>query len=268
MLPGVYALALVVALLAILLGHRLWRHRQRALALDAPLPEGVARTLTQHVGFYRALAPNEQRRFEREVKRFLFDQVITGPRGKALSDELRALVAASAVMLTFGCRGYVYPRTRDIVVYDEAFDDGYREDPENPILGMVHGAGPILFSARALRDGFARPHDGNHVGLHEFAHVLDFHVGEADGVPSLIPFALARPWIAAVHAGIRDVEGHRSMLRAYAATNEAEFFAVATEAFFERSHQLARSQPKLYALLRDIYGQDPASQPEGRASQR
>lgn len=234
------------------------RRQRRAAAMDAPLSALAQRTLETKVDFYRRLPPDEQERFLREVRRFLFDQQITGPRGAPVPDDLKALVAASAVMLVFGRRGYVYERTRDIVIYDEAFDHEYREGANKPVLGMVHGSGPILFSARALREGFANTKDGQNVGLHEFAHVLDFHTGDADGVPSLMPWATVGPWVRQMHVETDRIEERRSVLREYGATNEAELFAVATEAFFEKPRQLADKHPKLYAMLCETYGQDPA----------
>ena len=123
---------------------------------------------------------------------------------------------------------------------------------------MVHGAGPILFSARALRDGFANTRDGHNVGLHEFAHVLDFHVGDADGVPSLMPWTTVSAWTEQIRVETDRIEARRSVLREYGATNEAELFAVATEAFFEKPKALADKHPKLYAMLAEAYGQDPA----------
>ncbi len=250
---------LVVALALVGLGIAwLSRRRRQAEAMDAPLSRLARDTLEQKVDFYRRLPPDEQERFRREVKRFLFDQQISGPRGAKLPDDLRALVAASAVMLTFGRKGYVYERTRDIVVYDEAFDHEYREGTDKPVLGMVHGSGPILFSARALRQGFGNAKDGHNVGLHEFAHVLDFHTGDADGVPSLMPWSAVSPWVRQMHVETDRIESRRSVLRDYGATNEAELFAVATEAFFEKPLQLAAKHPKLYAMLVETYGQDPA----------
>jgi LPXTG-motif cell wall-anchored protein len=240
------------------------RKRRQAVAMDAPLSPLAQRTIETQVDFYQRLPPDERARFLREVKRFLFDQQITGPRGAPVPDDLKALVAASAVMLVFGRKGYAYERTRDIVIYDEAFDHEYREGADKPVLGMVHGSGPILFSARALRQGFANTKDGQNVGLHEFAHVLDFHSGDADGVPSLMPWSTVGPWVQQMHVETDRIEERRSVLREYGATNEAELFAVATEAFFEKPRQLADKHPKLYAMLAQTYGQDPADALEPR----
>ncbi|MBX3272881.1 MAG: zinc-dependent peptidase [Sandaracinaceae bacterium] len=232
------------------------RTRRRARLSRAPFPPAWRATLEEWVGYYRALEPADRRRFEDEVRWFVDEHVITGPRGAEIDDALKVLVAASAVVLIFGRPGFRYPKLRDIVIYDEAFDETYRG--EGNILGMVHGQGPILFSARALRQGFRGDGDGHNVGYHEFAHVLDFDRGRADGVPGFMPWAAVAPWLSVVHAETARAAKGRSILRRYAAKNEAEFFAVATEVFFERPEKLRAEHPELYALLRDAYGQDPA----------
>jgi Mlc titration factor MtfA (ptsG expression regulator) len=249
------ALTVVVTLIVYAVWTR--RDRRRLRLARKPFPEAWRAVLEQDVGFYRALDDDEKRRFEREVRFFLDEQVIVGPRGATVDEDLRVLVAASAVTLIFGRPGYHYPRLRDIVVYEGAFDEEYNVRASGNILGMVHAQGPILFSARSLRQGF-RGEDGHNVGFHEFAHVLDFASGHVDGVPSLMPWGAIRPWVDVMRHETAKVKARRSLLRQYAATNEAEFFAVATEMFFERGAQMKQKHPELYALLRDAYGQDPA----------
>jgi Mlc titration factor MtfA (ptsG expression regulator) len=234
---------------------------RRARIARAPFPKGFREVLEREVAFYRRLSPAERERFEDEVAIFLAEQNIAGKRGAKVDDELRVLVAASAIMLVFGRPGFRYPTTRDIVIYDESFSKDYEEGgTEANVLGMVHGSGPIIFSSRALKHGFANERDGLNVGLHEFAHVLDFDAGQADGVPAMMPWGALRPWTQVMHSETALVEARRSVLRSYAATNEAEFFAVATEAFFERPVQLRDKHPELYRLLKETYGQDPAAQ--------
>ncbi len=247
------ALAALALSLAIYLAWTRRDRRRRRLA-RVPFPEAWREVLEREVAFYRALSEPERRRFEREVRFFLDEQTIVGPRGAAVDDELRVLVAASAVVLVFARPGHRYPRLRDVVVYEGAFDEDYTVRADGNILGMVHAQGPILFSARSLRAGFRGEHDGRNVGYHEFAHVLDFESGRVDGVPSIMPWGVIREWTRVMHAETRKIEKHRSLLRQYAAENEAEFFAVATEMYFERGPELKRKHPELYALLAQTYG--------------
>jgi Mlc titration factor MtfA (ptsG expression regulator) len=255
--PVWIAPVLTLALAGVLYAGWTRRDRRRLRLARQPFPRAWRDILEDEVAFYRALEEPERRRFEREVRFFLDEQVIVGPQGAALEDALKVLVAASAVTLIFGRPGYHYPRLRDIVVYEGAFDEDYAVHSGGNILGMVHAQGPILFSARSLRQGF-RGDDGHNVGFHEFAHVLDFASGHIDGVPSLMPWGAIRPWVDVMQEETVKVKKRRSLLRQYAATNEAEFFAVATELFFERGAHMKRKHPELYELLREAYGQDPA----------
>jgi Mlc titration factor MtfA (ptsG expression regulator) len=227
-----------------------------------PLPAAWRTILERDVPFYRALPPAERARFEAEVSVFLGEQTITGPRGAALPDDLRILVAASAVILVFGRPGFRFPVRRDIVVYSDSFDaDEWEPKQDGELDGQVLDQGPVLLSAEALREGFRGDVPGGNVGLHEFAHLLDTEQGESSGVPSIMPAHLVGPWLALVRRETARAAEGKSILDDYAATNEAEFFAVATEAFFERPRALRRRHPELYALLRQTYGQDPAAQP-------
>lgn len=248
----------VVVALAIYLGATR-RTRRRADLASEPFPASMRALLDEKVDFYRRLPEREKTRFEQEVRFFLDEQIVTGPRGAKLPERLRILVAASAVIVVFGRRGFHYPKLRDVVVYEEAFDEDYEQGHAKNILGMVHGQGPILFSARALEQGFANTKDGQNVGLHEFAHVLDFETGAADGLPSFMPWKNVKPWLEVMHDEVKRVETRGSILRQYAATNEAEFFAVATEVFFERPKALRQKHPELYALMVETFGQDPAA---------
>jgi hypothetical protein len=232
--------------------------RRRSHVLAEAFPESYRAILLRDVEAYRRLSDADKKRFEGDVAIFLAEQNVTGPRGAELDDELRVLVAASATIVAFGRPGFRFPTTRDVVVYEGTFDESYAVGAKDAnLLGMGHGSGPILFSARALRDGFRQPHDASNVGLHEFAHVLDFEGGRADGVPAFMPWQAVKPWIALMHAETKRIEHHQSLLRDYAATNEAEFFAVATEMFFEQPEHMLEQRPDLYDLLRSTYGQDP-----------
>ncbi|MFW5875742.1 MAG: zinc-dependent peptidase [Myxococcota bacterium] len=234
------------------------RLRRRAMLDREPFPEPWRRVLEEKVDYYQALDEADRRNFERQVRYFLDEHVVTGPRGAPLEDELRVLVAASAVILVFRRPAFSYPKLRDVIVYEDAFGKDYQVESHGTLLGQVGGQGPIILSAKALRKGFADPSDGHNVGLHEFAHVLDFDDGRSDGVPSFMPWRSIRPWIEVIGRETRRVQRRRSILRQYATKNEAEFFAVATEVFFEQPEALAEKHAELYALLCKTYGQDPA----------
>jgi hypothetical protein len=239
----------------------LTRRNLRRIAIDrAPFPDAWRRVLEDYVAYYRRLGPHDRDRFEREVRYFVLEHVITGPRGREVSEELRVLVGACAAILAFGRPGYAWNQIRDVVIHDDAFDaDDYAVHSHGELLGQVGAQGPIVLSARSLRGGFLGL-EGHNVGVHELAHVLDFDDGRADGVPGILPWREVDGWLRVLHDEVRKIEEHQSVLDGYGAKNEAEFFAVATETFFERPNLLREKHPELYAMLSKVYGQDPAQE--------
>jgi len=240
----------------------LWmrRYLRRRRLLRAPFPPAWREILERRVPYFASLDAEGQRRFEDDVRIFVAEQPVYGPQGAAVEDEVKVLIGASAAILSHGMPHWEWPGLRDIVVYTTSFDAANGVAADNPIAGMVHAQGPIVFSARDLRHGFAKPEDGFNVGLHELAHVMDFASGQADGVPAGVQWVGTAPWIEVIAdrlGRIRQGRGKR-VLRDYAGEHEAELFAVAVEAFFERPRALKRRDPELYELLSQFFGQDPA----------
>jgi len=252
-------LALAAGGVAYLLWMR--RYLRRRSLLRQPFPSGWREILERRVPYYRGLDEDGRRRFEDDVTIFVAEQPVYGPQGAAVDDEIKVLVGASAAILSHGMPHWEWPGLRDIVVYSTSFDSEYGVAADNPIAGMVHAQGPIVFSARDLRHGFAKPRDGFNVGLHELAHVMDFASGQADGVPVGVEWVGTAPWIEVIADRLQRVRKGRgtTALRDYAGEHEAELFAVAVEAFFERPRALSRKDPELYELLRRFFGQDPAA---------
>ncbi len=249
---------------------RMQRFLRRLRAGEEPAA-AIREVLGRRVEFYRGLDGAEQARFRREVHWFLLDQHIEGVDVE-LDDELRALTAAGAVILTFGIPEYEWDTTRDILIYPTRYDEEYQYGPQGDVLGQVSRQGSIILAADALRRGFADGTDGHNVALHEYAHVLDFADGEIDGVPASLSWDSLQPWTDQMHAHLRKIDtGGRcgQVFRDYAYTNEAEFFAVATEVFFEQPGRLQHCAPDLYQLLADFYRQDPlaraSAEPRGAA---
>ncbi len=255
-----WAPALPAALGLAWFGLRMRRSLRRLRAGDEP-SAAVRSCLEEQVHFYQRLDEAERARFRREVHWFLLDQHIEGVNVE-VTDELRALVAASAVVLSFGLPWYEWEATRDILLYPSAYDETYNQGKGGTRLGQVSRQGPVILSVPALKAGFAKGNDGHNVGFHEFAHVLDFDDGEIDGVPAHLSWPSNRPWVDQMAAHFARRKGgqrrREQVLRDYAFTNEAEFFACATEVFFEQPALLARRAPQLYDLLSEFYGRAPS----------
>jgi Mlc titration factor MtfA (ptsG expression regulator) len=257
---GVVALAPALAVGAavfVLLTRRYFRRRRLA---REPFPAAWRERLESCVAFYRRLDDAGKRRFERDVRFFMAEQRIYGERGAAVPDDAKLLVAASAAMLGHGMPTWEWPSVRDIVVYPGSFNEDYETSGhDRPITGMVHHQGPILFSGPELVHAFCTERDGANVGLHEMAHVMDFTDGRADGVPAGAEWVATAPWIEVVADRLRRVRRGqlRQVLRSYGGKNEAELFAVAVEAFFERPDTLATRDPQLFEMLAEYFNLDP-----------
>lgn len=285
-----------VAPLGALLGYLYYmlatkRERHRQELTRVPFPDAHREVLLRRVPLYLQLDAPERLRFEREIQIFLGEQRIypldvpgrvlpTGERVTPfdVTEEQRVLIAASAATLLLGRPEWRLPTTRDIVVYPTAFaEETYDMGGHAHTIGMVHAQGPVLFAADALErsypvqhtafGGWGAPQDPSNVGIHEFAHVLDF-IGlpaqtgamRAHGVPGILGGgSLAERWSAQLQTERERLSLGQSILHPYALKNEAELFAVAVETFFLDAVRMRAEHPDLYGLLADFFNQDPAT---------
>ncbi len=227
------------------------------------VPDDYQPLLQEHVRYYQQLTETDKRRFEEKVQRFLRRTHIEGV-GTAVEPLDRVLVAASAIIPIFGFKDWEYFNLTNVILYPDTFDETYQyEGNRRNILGMV-GSGPLngqmILSRHALREGFANTGDKSNTAIHEFVHLLDKSDGIVDGMPrNLLEHSYSIPWMKLVHQTIQQMsEGHTD-INPYGATNEAEFFAVISEYFFERPDLLQEKHPELYAMLTKIFQQDPAN---------
>ena len=233
---------------------------RRLKATSSPFPDRWRTILQSDVAFYRALKPEQRSRFENLVKIFLDETPITGIRTD-VDDRTRVLVAASAIIPVFGFDDWEYAGLGEVLIYPNAFGDDYRTDEGIPrnTLGMVgagHLSGVMILSKPDLIGGFTNPEDKRNVGIHEFAHLVDKADGSIDGIPAGIPVASVQPWIQWVGNELKSVSKGRNHINDYAYTNEAEYFAVLSEYFFEAPDVLQKKNPQLYSMLESMYRQD------------
>lgn len=221
----------------------------------------------------RYLDAEEVRQLERLVQVFLSEKTFVGCGGLELDDEIRVTIAANACVLLLGLDHDVYIDVESILVYPTTVRPPPRETSlggttvmrEGPaILGQAHLRGPVILVWDAVRHGSRDPDNGHNVVFHEFAHKLDMLDNEIDGTPPLRGSAQYDAWSKACGEVYFELQrrvkkGLPTFLDDYGATNEAEFFAVATESFFEKPDQMVREHPDLYAVLKEYYRQDPAT---------
>jgi len=229
----------------------------RALrAAQQPLDPEVIALLKRHVPHFNGLNATGQEAFARRVTRMLATIDFETVQGARNTLEMRVLALAGAALLYVGRDDLHIDEHRAVIFYPDAFSHEYAVQHDARIAGMVHRQGPVLFSERALRDGWNHDSDGYNVSVHEWAHVLDLEDGFADGIPGLAPGSLESEE-GLLSRELTRVRGGRSVLRDYAGTNRAELFAVATEVFFERPELLRRSHSALYDVLAAWLRVDP-----------
>lgn len=243
--------AALVAWLGLRKPLRRWRSARRPLGADARA------WLEAHVVLYRHLGAEARRRFERDVRFVLDEWTFEGVAGVEVTDTLRLSVAAGAALLLHGRPDWELPAGHTVLFYPGSFDGDYLAEEEGDFDGMAHAQGPIILAVDAVEASWAAPTRGSNVVLHELSHLLDYANAFADGVPSLLDPASASAWDKLVRREMQRVRVGRSLLRSYAATNPAEFFAVAVENFFERPVPLRKRHPELFDALVAFFNLDP-----------
>jgi len=213
------------------------------------------------------LTPAELERMEMLVARFMATIEWEAANRFELTEPIRVLIAAQASMLLLGLDLDGYDDVTSVIVHPSnvrlkgthATGAGTFSSGPRMISGLAQPRGPVVLSWAAARRGAKFPDRGQNVVYHEFAHRLDMLDGVTDGTPPLIDDAAVERWRAVCTTAYDAVRAEgSSVLRPYAGTNPAEFFAVATEVFFNQPCELSDHEPALYAELQAFYGQDPS----------
>lgn len=256
----------------------LFRNRRRKRLRSQPFPSDWLTILQKHTSIYNRLPQADQWELQGHMQVFLAEKQFEGCGGLDLTDEIKVTIAAQACLLLLHRETDYYPRLITILVYPHAYvaksvqpiGGGVVLEGETARLGEAWKDGMVL-SWDDVRRGASDLHDGHNVVLHEFAHQLDQQDGTADGAPILEHRSHYVTWARVLSDEYeqlrRDTEqGRTDVLDEYGATNPAEFFAVATECFFEKAIQLRRKHPQLYEELKAYYRQDPADLVPGERS--
>lgn len=248
---------------ALLAGATWWLLTRRVRLRDrirrTPFPVEWEAVLQSEVAFYRMLADEGRARFRRDLQLFLGETRVTGV-GFELDETTRVLAGAGAVMLVFGYPEWEWHQISEVLIYPSRFGRDFEMEAGSRTLGMV-GTGAMnrimILSRPDLLAGFRNPEDRKNVALHEFAHLVDKSDGTIDGVPELgLDRRSLGPWTELVRRKMEEMRRGDSDIDPYGLTNEAEFFAVATEYFFERPDIMRRKHPELFEALERIFRQD------------
>lgn len=250
-----------------------WRRRRRNKLRQQPFKVEWQEAIAANFEIFDCLKPDEQKQLIDHVKVFLGEKHFEGCGGLDLTDEMKVIIAAQACLLLMNRETEYFSRLKSVLVYPSSYfgqtnDDDSDEDAHR--LGESWDTGVVILAWDSVLGGAHNRMDGQNLVFHEFCHQLDQEDGSADGLPILADgddtvmerHEKYKTWaeVFTHHYEVfvhRTERGHRTVLDSYGATNPAEYFAVATECFFEKSRQMKQNLPQLYKVLKNFYRLDP-----------
>lgn len=247
------------------------KQRRRARLRRQPLPRGVEEILWRNVGLYSLLPDDLREQLHGHVNVFLDEKRFLGLGDQEISSEVALTIAGTACMLLLNREPSYFPGFSSILVYPDTYEadqvdyDGVVETRKrSQRAGEAWHRGPVVLSWSNVQRGAANAGDGYNVVLHEFAHKLDEENSGTNGQPILHAEGHYREWAEVLGREYRSFADRVSrrenkVIDEYGLTSPAEFFAVATESFFEKPVAMQESLPDLYEQLKKYYAVDPAS---------
>jgi Mlc titration factor MtfA (ptsG expression regulator) len=269
----ILAISVIGLIPAFFIFKRVSRCAKRKSLSAAPFPEEYKQIVRSNVPLYNRLPDSLKEQLHGLVNIFLAEKNFEGCGGLELTNEIKVTIAAQACILLLNRKTKYFHKLGTILVYPHTYvaktvssDGTITIDGQSVRLGESWQNGPVVLAWDSVKGGTLNITDARNVVLHEFAHQLDQEDGTADGAPILERRSRYATWARVLS---REYEGlqkkkrkhRRSVLNKYGATNPAEFFAVATETFFEKPKQMEKKHSELYDELRNYYKLDPAEWP-------
>lgn len=252
-----------------------WRRSRRD---KQPFPPHWENIVQRRLPFYERMPTELKLALQSRIKHFVADKRFEGCAGQQIDDDVRVSIAAQASLLVLNRPGDAYDELRTILVYPSEFtvrhehpdQSGLVSHQAHVLAGESWNNGRIILSWDSVERGAADFSDGFNVVLHEFAHQLDHQSGATNGAPLLGSRSAYQRWSSVFSAEFENLQRlamaqdlasyqarAQEVLDFYGATEPAEFFAVATETFFEKPVQLEQRHPQLFEQLQRYYGVDP-----------
>ncbi len=272
LLSTLVLIGLVAIFVALFRARTISRTKRRSELMARPFPDAWKDALVIHFPLYAALPREKRDLLHQHMQVFLTEKSFEGCAGLEVTEQMRVVIAAQACLLLLNGKGDFYPGLRSILIYPEAyrsrraalFSSHHHEGEESINAGESWSSGSVILSWHDVRHGARDKRDGYNVVIHEFAHQLDQASGDADGAPPLHHRSGYRTWSRVLGEAYQEFQGNldrgrRTVFDEYGATAPEEFFAVATETFFEKPRQLREAYPDLYDEFKAYYELDPAA---------
>ncbi|MDF7801214.1 zinc-dependent peptidase [Pontiellaceae bacterium B1224] len=257
MLPILLIILVALAIIGIYLFKVQLRKQRIQQLYSAPTPEHWRPMLEKTLPMVGKLSSEHWTQLSGLMNVFINTKHFEGCGGLEITEEMKVTVSAQACMLLLGRDVKVYPKLKTVLLYPHTYTDG-----ETARLGESWNIGVVVLSWNSVVGGARNFADGHNVTFHEFAHQLDQEDGAADGAPILGESNAYQTWARVFSHEFEELvekteHGQKDVMDDYGTTNPAEFFAVATETFFEKPRQMKSKHPELYEKLRGYYKVDP-----------
>jgi len=219
------------------------------------LPPSYEKYLSTNFEYYKKLPFRKKKAFGNRAMKFMNNKRFLTRENLVLTNEMKLMIAATAVKLTFGLKEFLLPSFESIIVYPGAF---YSKNSKAISKGETNGLGIIVFSWKDFKFGYKYPDDSLNLGYHEFAHAIFI-----DHFKNNVDDRFSKNYVKwLLHLKYRQSISEiaqKHIFRAYASANKHEFFAVAVENFFERPEHFRTELPELYSIMTKMFNQDPLS---------
>lgn len=252
---------ILLVLVVIIVAHRLvspyYSPLREMESRVMPLNPAYRKILQNNFRYYNLLSAKDKKVFERKMRRFIASKQFIPRQFPKVTDEMKVLISAAAVQLTFGLPQVSLRHFRKIVIYLDSYysqiNKRYHKGEVNPAYGI------IVLSWKNFVEGYAHPSDSLNLGIHEMAHALHLENVIVNGEHHFLDRDLLFLWEDLVKKEIDEFNhaSESSFFRDYAFTDEHEFFAVAAENFFEKPEEFKEQKPELYYTLAALLNQDP-----------
>lgn len=260
----------VLLLIGFVLLKPLVKRKQREKIKSQVFPKPWRQILKKNIPYFYTMPVDIQLQIKQHIMVFLAEKEFYGFEGVEINDEIRITIAAQACLLILNRKTNYYPKLKSIYVYPAGFitqhsavdGAGVLQNQKRVLSGESWELGKVILSWKDSHEGGSDFNDGRNVIIHEFAHQLDQETGVANGAPFLKKKANSH-WSSVLSKEFENLQrkaksGQQSIFDYYGATNPAEFFAVASEVFFEQPKDLEETHPNLYQQLSAFYHVSPA----------